>query len=76
MKASEEQHHIPTPQGKVLGELLSKASNCRMVSLDDINASKSLSEYGMDSLVAVVTRNRLLRELNVALPVLELLPKF
>lgn len=44
-----------------------------MVSVEDINPAKSLADYGMDSLVAVEMRNWLLRELEAALPILELM---
>lgn len=57
----------------VIRELLSKTSSLLMVPLEEINGSKSLTEYGMDSLVAVEMRNWILREVDVAIPVLELL---
>lgn len=57
----------------ILRELLSKTSSLLMVPLEEINASKSLTDYGMDSLVAVEMRNWILRELDVAMPILELL---
>jgi hypothetical protein len=44
-----------------------------MIPLEDMSSSKSMSSYGMDSLVAVEMRNWLVRELDVTLPVLELL---
>ncbi|KAG8526399.1 putative secondary metabolism biosynthetic enzyme [Bacidia gigantensis] len=54
-------------------ELIPKVSNLLMVPVERISPTKSLSEYGMDSLVAVEMRNWLLRELDAALPILELM---
>ena len=53
--------------------LISKTSSLLMIPVDNIDPSKSISEYGMDSLVAVEMRNWLLREFEVALPIIELL---
>lgn len=58
---------------KVCEELVSKTSSLLMVPVEDINPSKSMLEYGMDSLVAVEMRSWLLRELETALPILELM---
>lgn len=58
---------------KVCAELIPKTSNLLMIPIEDISASKSMSDYGMDSLVAVEMRNWLLRELDAALPVLDLM---
>ena len=58
---------------KVCTELIAKASSLLMVSVEDISPAKSLADYGMDSLVAVEMRNWLLRELEAALPILELM---
>lgn len=58
---------------KVCAELISKTSNLLMVPMEDISPAKSMLNYGMDSLVAVEMRNWLLRELDTALPVLELM---
>jgi hypothetical protein len=53
--------------------IIVKMSALLMVPLEDISSSKSMSEYGMDSLVAVEMRNWLIRELDATLPILELL---
>ena len=58
---------------KACGNFFSKTSSLLMIPVDDIDPSKSISEYGMDSLVAVEMRNWLLREFEVALPIIELL---
>lgn len=42
-----------------------------MLSLDDILPSKTLSQYGMDSLVAVEMRNWIFRKFSYTIPVLE-----
>ena len=54
-------------------KLISKTSSLLMIPVEDIDPSKSISEYGMDSLVAVEMRNWLLREFEAALPIIELL---
>lgn len=53
--------------------IIAKMSSLLMIPLEDISSEKSMSEYGMDSLVAVEMRNWLLRELDSTLPILELL---
>jgi acyl carrier protein len=53
--------------------LMAKISVLLMIPLEDIKASRSMSEYGMDSLVAVEMRNWLLREMDATVPILELL---
>lgn len=58
---------------QILAELIPKTSNFLMVSVEDISPLKLMSECGMDLLVAVEMRNWLLRELDAALPVLELM---
>lgn len=58
---------------KTCDELVSKTASLLMIPKEDINPSKSMLDYGMDSLVAVELRNWLLRELEAALPVLELM---
>lgn len=52
---------------------MAKMSALLMIPLEDISSAKSMSEYGVDSLVAVEMRNWLLRELDSTLPILELL---
>ena len=44
-----------------------------MIPVGTISRLRSLSEYGMDSLAAFEMRNWILRELDAALPVLELM---
>lgn len=58
---------------QICAELIPKTSSFLMIPVEDISPSKSMSECGMDSLVAVEMRNWLLRELDAALPVLELM---
>ena len=58
---------------KACEKLISKISSLLMIPVDNIDPSKSILEYGMDSLVAVEMRNWLLREFEVALPIIELL---
>ena len=53
--------------------IMAKMSSLLMIPPEDISPEKSMSEYGMDSLVAVEMRNWLLRELDSTLPILELL---
>lgn len=56
---------------KACDELIFKTSSFLVIPVEDIDPPKSLSEYGMDSLVAVETRNWLLRELESPIPILE-----
>ena len=53
--------------------LISKTSSLLMIPVETIDPSKSISKYGMDSLVAVEMRTWLLREFEFALPIIELL---
>jgi hypothetical protein len=53
--------------------VVAKMSSLLMIPLEEISSSKSMADYGMDSLVAVEMRNWLVRELDATLPVLELL---
>jgi len=50
-----------------------KMSSLLMVALENIDFSKSINEYGMDSLVAVEMRNWLFKEVDITVPILELL---
>lgn len=50
-----------------------KMSSLLMVAVDNIDFSKSINEYGMDSLVAVEMRNWLFKEMDITVPILELL---
>ena len=58
---------------KICDELRSKLSSLLMIPVEDVRPSKSMLEHGMDSLVAVEMRNWLLRELDSAIPILELM---
>ena len=58
---------------KICDELVSKLSSLLMMPVEEVRTSKSMSEHGMDSLVAVEMRNWLLRELDSAIPILELM---
>ena len=58
---------------KACDALISKTASLLMIPQEDIVPSKSMLDYGMDSLVAVELRNWLLRELEAAVPVLELM---
>jgi hypothetical protein len=53
--------------------VLAKISVLLMIPLENISPSKAMSEYGMDSLVAVEMRNWLIKELGATMPILELL---
>lgn len=53
--------------------VMAKMSALLMIPVEDINADRSMSEYGMDSLVAVEMRNWLIRDLDAVVPILELL---
>lgn len=50
-----------------------KMSSLLMVAVDNIDFAKSINEYGMDSLVAVEMRNWLFKEMDITVPILELL---
>lgn len=50
-----------------------KMSSLLMVAADHIDFSRSINEYGMDSLVAVEMRNWLFKEMDITVPILELL---
>ena len=58
---------------KVYEAVIVKISSLSMISVDDISESRPMSEYGMDSLVAVEMRNWLFREMDATVPILELL---
>lgn len=58
---------------KVGAAIVAKAASLLMLTTNDISSDRSLADYGMDSLVAVEMRNWILRETDVALPILELL---
>ena len=53
--------------------IIGKTSTMLMIPLDDIEASESITEYGLDSLVAVEIRNWMARDLGATLTLIELL---
>ncbi|KAL9043945.1 MAG: hypothetical protein Q9214_002884 [Letrouitia sp. 1 TL-2023] len=60
---------------KVCEAIIAKMSSLLMLPADDISSAKPMSEYGIDSLVAVEMRNWLFREMDANIPILELLAK-
>ena len=58
---------------KVCTCIIAKMSSLLMISKDEISASKAMSEYGVDSLVAVEMRNWLFREMDSTVSILELM---
>ncbi|KAK9428123.1 hypothetical protein V1505DRAFT_377973 [Lipomyces doorenjongii] len=52
---------------------MEKMATLLMVPAGDISASRSMADYGMDSLVAVEMRNWLVREMDATVPILDLL---
>jgi hypothetical protein len=59
----------------VCDTLMEKMAALLMVPAGDISASRSMADYGMDSLVAVEMRNWLVREMDATVPILDLLAK-
>ncbi|KAF2419578.1 putative polyketide synthase [Tothia fuscella] len=59
----------------VVTAVLTKTSTLLMIPAEDLDAKRAMSEYGMDSLVAVEMRNWITREIEVTVPILELLGK-
>jgi len=53
--------------------LMMKVSSVLMVPIEDMDSSKPIVSYGLDSLVAIEIRNWITRELEASLQVLELL---
>ncbi|KAI0009070.1 putative polyketide synthase [Xylariaceae sp. FL0662B] len=53
--------------------LVAKISSLSMIPVEDISTDRPLSEYGMDSLVAVEMRNWIAREMDASVPILELM---
>lgn len=53
--------------------IIYKVSSLSMTPVEDISETKPISEYGMDSLVAVEMRNWLFKEMDATIPILELL---
>ncbi|KAE8370539.1 hypothetical protein BDV27DRAFT_152132 [Aspergillus caelatus] len=59
-------------QALVMDALAHKMSTLLMVSLEDIIPSKSISSYGLNSLVAIEVRNWVFRELESYLQIMEI----
>ena len=53
--------------------VIGKISSLSMIPVDEISEARPISEFGMDSLVAVEMRNWLFREMDATVPILELL---
>lgn len=70
LKAAES---LPEAQSVVCNGLLSKLPSLLMLEAEDMDVSRSLSDYALDSLVAIELRNFITREFESNLQVLELL---
>ena len=57
----------------ICGGLIAKTSALCNIPSEDISSSKPMSQYGMDSLIAVEMRNWIFREMDCTVPILELL---
>lgn len=57
----------------ILGALIDKIASRSGIGPENINTSKSMPDYGIDSLVAVEMRNWITKDMDSTLPVLELL---
>ena len=53
--------------------VIGKISSRSMIPVEEISEATPISEFGMDSLVAVEMRNWLFREMDATVPILELL---
>lgn len=58
---------------KICEAIISKISSLSMIPVEDISDARPMSEYGMDSLVAVEMRNWMFKEMDATVPILELL---
>ena len=56
-----------------IDSIIAKTSTVLMIPIDDIEASEAITEYGLDSLVAVEIRNWMARDLGATLTLIELL---
>jgi hypothetical protein len=59
--------------GIILDALLVKLSKLLMISVEDLNVSRPMTSYGIDSLVAVEVRNWLVKEAKADIPVMVIL---
>ena len=58
---------------QICESMIAKVSSLSMIPAEDMSETKPMSEYGMDSLVAVEMRNWLFKEMDATIPILELL---
>jgi acyl carrier protein len=58
---------------RICSAIQSRLSDLCMIPVEDIHAYKGLTDYGIDSLVAVELRNWIFRRFNCTLPILELM---
>lgn len=72
-KALKQAKSMEQAVGLVCDGLMAKVSAVLMVPLEEMDASKAIVVYGLDSLVAIEIRNWITRELEASLQVLELL---
>ena len=59
----------------ICAALVAKTAALSMMELTDVDANKPMSDYGIDSLVAVEMRNWIIKEMDCRVPVLDLLSK-
>jgi len=64
---------VEEAQGVVCKGLLSKLPSVLMLEAEDMDVTRSLANYALDSLVAIEVRNYITREFEANLQVLELL---
>ncbi|TVY83944.1 Reducing polyketide synthase [Lachnellula suecica] len=64
---------LPTAAEQICMCIIAKMSSLLMIATDDIHSSRPMSDYGIDSLVAVEIRNWLFREMDAVISILELL---
>ena len=58
---------------KICAALVDRISSRSSIPVDNINTSKGITDYGIDSLVAVELRNWIAREMDSTIPILDLL---
>ncbi|THW31619.1 polyketide synthase [Aureobasidium pullulans] len=58
---------------RICNAVQSRLSDLCMIPVEDIHAYKGLTDYGIDSLVAIELRNWIFRRFNCTLPILELM---
>lgn len=72
-KALQQAQSFEQAQGIIAQALLKKLCSLLMLSLDDVDVSKSISAFGLDSLVAIEVRHWISREFDAGLQLLEIL---